>query len=217
MILHGKNLIIKGSGNAPFIAAAKSCTINVDNDMEEVASATQGSWREFMRGRRGWEISLSHLLSRGKWNARLLDSGPFTVYVAVSGGAQQLPFDGFIDGSTITIEQTGSSATPTEILYDTDGDQFLSKVVSGFPTATTKYYNSWASGAGSYEPPREDVEYVYNSKGYYWDGSILTRIPMITGSALIRKANIAATVGNLAQGSIVLQGTGPLSEYTPSS
>ena len=216
MILHGRNLIIKGSGNEPFIAAAKSCTINVDNDMEEVASATQGRWREFVRGRRGWEISLSHLLSRGKWNARLLDSGPFTVYVAVSGGAQQLPFDGFIDGSTITIEQSSSSATPTEILYDTDGDQFLSKVETIFPTATTKYYLNWLNGY-DYVPPREDVEYVCNGESYYWDGFMLTRIPVLTGSALIRKANIAATVGNLAQGSIVLQGTGPLSEYTPSS
>lgn len=215
MILHGRNLIIKGNGNAPFIAAAKSCTISVDNDMEEVASATQGSWREFMRGRRGWEISLSHLLSRGKWNARLLDSGPFTVYVAVSGGAQQLPFDGFIDGSTITIEQTSLMSTPTAILYDTDGDQFLGKVIQP-ATTSSKYYMNWLN-SGDYVPPRTDVEYVCNGESYYWDVVVLTRIPMLTGSALIRKANIAATIGNLAQGSIVLQGTGPLSEYTPSS
>lgn len=215
MILHGKNLIIKGNGNAPFIAASKSCTISVDNDMEEVASATQGSWREFVRGRRGWEISLSHLLSRGKWNARLLDSGPFTVYVAVSGGAQQLPFDGFIDGSTITIEQTSLMSTPTAILYDTDGDQFLGKVIQP-ATTSAKYYMNWLN-SGDYFPPREDVEYVCNGKSYYWDVVVLTRIPMLTGSALIRKANIAATIGNLAQGNIVLQGTGPLSEYTPSS
>lgn len=215
MILHGKNLIIKGSGNAPFIAAAKSCTISVDNDMEEVASATQGSWREFVRGRRRWEISLSHLLSRGRWNARLLDSGPFTVYVAVSGGAQQLPFDGFIDGSTITIEQTSLMSTPTAILYDTDGDQFLGKVIQP-ATTSTKYYVNWLN-SGDYVPPREDVEYVCNGESYYWDVVVLTRIPMLTGSALIRKTNIAATIGNLAQGNIVLQGTGPLSEYTPSS
>lgn len=215
MILHGRNLIIKGNGNAPFIAAAKSCTISVDNDMEEVASFTQGAWREFMRGRRGWEISLSHLLSRGKWNARLLDSGPFTVYVAVSGGAHQLPFDGFIDGSTITIEQTSLMSTPTAILYDTDGDQFLGKVMQP-ATTSAKYYMNWLNG-GDYVPPRTDVEYVCNGESYYWDVVVLTRIPMLTGSALIRKANIAATIGNLAQGNIVLQGTGPLSEYTPSS
>lgn len=216
MILHGRNLIIKGNGNAPFIAAAKSCTISVDNDMEEVASFTQGAWREFVRGRRGWEISLSHLLSRGKWNARLLDSGPFTVYVAVSGGAQQLPFDGFIDGSTITIEQTSLMSTPTAILYDTDGDQFLGKVMQP-ATTSAKYYMNWLT-SGGYVPPRTGVDYVCDGTAYYWSSeNVLAKIPILTGSVLIRKANIAATVGNLAQGNIVLQGTGPLSEYTPSS
>ena len=60
MAIHGRNLIIKVNGTA--IAGAKSCEINIDGEEIETASPTQGTWREFIAGRKGWSVSCGHLL-----------------------------------------------------------------------------------------------------------------------------------------------------------
>ena len=60
MVVHGKKLIITVGGSA--IAGAKSCEINIQCDDIEVASATQGKWREFLAGRKDWSVTCGHLL-----------------------------------------------------------------------------------------------------------------------------------------------------------
>lgn len=60
MVVHGKKLIITVGGSA--IAGAKSCEINIQCDDFEVASATQGKWREFLSGRKDWSVTCGHLL-----------------------------------------------------------------------------------------------------------------------------------------------------------
>jgi predicted secreted protein len=60
MVIHGKKLIITVGGSA--IAGAKSCEINIQCDDLEVASATQGKWREFLSGRKDWSVTCGHLL-----------------------------------------------------------------------------------------------------------------------------------------------------------
>jgi predicted secreted protein len=60
MVVHGKKLIITVGGSA--IAGAKSCEINIQCDDLEVASATQGKWREFLAGRKDWSVTCGHLL-----------------------------------------------------------------------------------------------------------------------------------------------------------
>lgn len=60
MVVHGKKLIITVGGSA--IAGAKSCEINIQCDDIEVASATQGKWREFLSGRKDWSVTCGHLL-----------------------------------------------------------------------------------------------------------------------------------------------------------
>lgn len=59
-ILHGRNLIIRISGTA--IAGAKSCTIHIQCDNIETASATSGSWKTFLAGRKGAMITVSCLV-----------------------------------------------------------------------------------------------------------------------------------------------------------
>ena len=59
-VVHGRNLIIKVNGTA--IAGAKSCEITVDGEQVEIASPTQGSWREFLTGRNEWSVSCGHLV-----------------------------------------------------------------------------------------------------------------------------------------------------------
>lgn len=60
MILQGNNLIVKLNGTA--IAAAKTCTINVDVDTINVSSPTDGQWHHGVPGRKSWTVSTGNLL-----------------------------------------------------------------------------------------------------------------------------------------------------------
>jgi hypothetical protein len=60
MILQGKNLIISANGSV--IAAAKSCTLNIDCEKIKVSSPTDGQWEHVIAGMKSWSLSTSHLL-----------------------------------------------------------------------------------------------------------------------------------------------------------
>lgn len=60
-ILHGSEIKVYMNGSA--VALSKSCDIEVSCDTEEVASPTSSDWREFLAGRKDWNINVSVLLS----------------------------------------------------------------------------------------------------------------------------------------------------------
>lgn len=60
MILQGKNLIVKANGEV--IAAAKSCTLNIDCEIIKVSSQTYGQWEHIIAGMKSWSVSTTHLL-----------------------------------------------------------------------------------------------------------------------------------------------------------
>lgn len=60
MILQGKNLIVKANGDV--IAAAKSCTLNIDCEIIKVSSPTDGQWEHIIAGMKSWSVSTTHLL-----------------------------------------------------------------------------------------------------------------------------------------------------------
>ena len=60
MILQGKNLIISANGSV--IAAAKSCTLNVDCEKIKASSPTDGQWEYNLAGMKSWSLSTSHLV-----------------------------------------------------------------------------------------------------------------------------------------------------------
>lgn len=62
-IIHGRNVNIYNSSGTVLLAAAKSCTINVTGDTEEIASPNSGTAREYLPGRTTWTVSLSHLVT----------------------------------------------------------------------------------------------------------------------------------------------------------
>ena len=66
-VIIGKNVVIyKGSSNGTVaIAAAKSCTVSRSVDMIEKASSTQGTDKEYTTGRKGWDVSIDHLVTTG--------------------------------------------------------------------------------------------------------------------------------------------------------
>ena len=60
-IIHGRNLIVKWDGTA--IAGARSCELNVQSDTIEVSSPTQGLWRDYIAGRKGWTVTCGQLVT----------------------------------------------------------------------------------------------------------------------------------------------------------
>ena len=72
MILHGKNLqILKltGSTYAAVVAMAKSCDVSVEGDMIETSSPSDGQWRHYIAGRKGWSINVGYLVTAGGFSA----------------------------------------------------------------------------------------------------------------------------------------------------
>lgn len=63
MMLHGKNLIISVNGSV--LAASRSCSIEVEAEYVEVASATDGQWKHVISGKKTWKITTNHLVPFG--------------------------------------------------------------------------------------------------------------------------------------------------------
>lgn len=122
--MKGNDLLVT-SGN--LIYAAKSCDVSVEGEVIETASPDSATWRTYIAGRKGWNVTCSYLVSASKFDADML---------AV--------------GSVVTVS--------------------------------------------------------FRARGIDDD-------PRLRGSAIVSKCNITGTRGNLAQGSIVLIGTGALSRY----
>ena len=59
-MLQGRNLIIAVDGST--IAAAKSCSVDVQSDTIKVSSPTDGEWEHIIAGRKSWQVQTSHLM-----------------------------------------------------------------------------------------------------------------------------------------------------------
>ena len=59
-MLQGRNLIIAINGST--IAAAKSCSVDVQSDTIKVSSPTDGEWEHIIAGRKSWQVQTSHLM-----------------------------------------------------------------------------------------------------------------------------------------------------------
>lgn len=63
------------SSASTIVAATKSHDITVTCDTIETASPTQGQWREYLAGRKEWELSTSWLLVSQGFNTQMLKPG----------------------------------------------------------------------------------------------------------------------------------------------
>ena len=131
--MNGKDIIIILSQNSTALAstAVKSHDISTVVDTIEKASSTQQDWREYVKGRKGWSVNMSYLVTTASKILWELEVGK--------------TFD-------ITIRDAGNSPTYS-----------------------------------------------------------------LVGKAILETAKQTYTVGNLANGSFVLKGTGPLSEPQPTT
>jgi hypothetical protein len=83
MVIHGKKIIIKYNGTA--IAAAKSCSVNIGTDMQEVSSASDGQWEHYIAGRKSWSFSTDHLVVPSQKTYHMIEA------VSVSNGSTDHP------------------------------------------------------------------------------------------------------------------------------
>jgi predicted secreted protein len=73
MAMNGDILILKMNGEP--VAAVKGNDIETASGLMEVASATQGQWREFINGRKTWAMSATWLLLSSATMASTLQVG----------------------------------------------------------------------------------------------------------------------------------------------
>ena len=60
MALNGNIIIVQLNGNT--IAGTKTTEIQVDSELIEIASATQGAYREYLTGRKQWQVTVNYLV-----------------------------------------------------------------------------------------------------------------------------------------------------------
>ena len=60
MALNGNIIIVQLNGKT--IAGTKTTEIQVDSELIEIASATQGTYREYLTGRKQWQVTVNYLL-----------------------------------------------------------------------------------------------------------------------------------------------------------
>lgn len=75
MAINGNNIFISVGTSTTPIAGTKSNEIQVDGEMIEIASPTQGSWRQFIAGRREWSVTVGWLVLTNQDVQKLLDVG----------------------------------------------------------------------------------------------------------------------------------------------
>ena len=84
-IIHGKDIKILNSVGTALIASAKSCTIRRHADVIETASATDGTSKHYIAGRKEWSIDLSHFVSTD--GVTLEEGQTYSIQVAVGAAA----------------------------------------------------------------------------------------------------------------------------------
>ena len=118
MILQGKNLIVKA--NDEVIAAAKSCTLNIDCEIIKVSSPTDGQWEHIIAGMKSWSVSTTHLLKM----ERMIDR-PLHGYLDPIGQSFTLQLelnDITIEGFHVTETLTGSAICKSSQITATKGN-----------------------------------------------------------------------------------------------
>lgn len=212
MILHGRNLVVRAGGVA--VAAAKSCTIEVQADEIETSSPLTGQWKTYKAGRKSWKVDVSglvmvdtdvlpaHLQTIAGWVGQTMALSANIVPTELMYPGL-LPFDGLVTG--ITVEQVGLVRQPQAIYWDDDNWQFVALY-------QFKYYNTWAGGE-AYMSPAGGAYFATADDVYQIQGDWLQFVSVtsaFSGTALCTNARVGGAVGNLVTYTAKFQGSGEL-------
>ena len=67
MALNGNIILVQLDGHT--IAGTKTTEIQVESELIEIASATQGTYREYLTGRKQWQVTVNYLLKYATYQA----------------------------------------------------------------------------------------------------------------------------------------------------
>ena len=106
MILKGQNVILKMGGVA--IAAAKSCSVDVDVDIIKVSSPTDGAWEHSIAGRKSWKASCSHLVTQISDSAAMVGQTVTLLFQPVDDSGTALSNVSALQGTAIVKSWKGT-------------------------------------------------------------------------------------------------------------
>ena len=69
MALNGNIILVQLDGHT--IAGTKTTEIQVDSELIEIASATQGAYREYLTGRKQWQVTVNYLLMTANYSSSI--------------------------------------------------------------------------------------------------------------------------------------------------
>ena len=203
MIL-GKDIVILNSSGTAVVAAAKSCEIDVQADMIEVASPTTGVWKQHIAGHKSWSLTINHLvLSMARTIPNVGTSLNVKLAIDASNG---LKFSGFVDNPNTATQY--SSERIRRYWWDITRKQFLAEGM-GSTVLNPRYFTTWTPTDDGYQSPADYAAFTYNHNTYTWLNNDLVK-ESLSGSVIVQTAKVTATVGNLAQGSFVFIGNSAL-------
>ena len=125
MIYKGNDLIISIDGSA--LAAAKSCSVEVNAETIKVASPTDGAWEKSIVGRKSWSVSTSHLLMTAQPIESIVEGVAVANPGTYSGYNYGNSYVKVANSRTVDISQRGLTIvypfiTRTPDNFDTYGD-----------------------------------------------------------------------------------------------
>ena len=211
-MVHGRNLIVQ-TASGGLLAAAKSCEIETEADVNEVSSTSSSNFKKFMAGRKEWSISTNHLLSNGYSIRDVLSVGStVTLRFMAIDPDKVIYFKNVVSGVPVE-NQTTIAKTPEDIYFHLTNKYFVA-----YESATEKFYRYWPNMTDYSTPPTGAIyKALQDGQVYSWAGSgnsLSTAVPRLQGSAIVKRCRISGQVGSLAKGAFTFQGTGDLSWIT---
>ena len=201
-MIKGKDIVILDSTGSAVIAAARSCEINVTADTLEVASPNSGAYKAYIAGRKGWTVSINHLVvSMARFAPMVGTSLTIKLDIKASNG---LPFNGFVNN--VSVESGSYTGTPSIIYWDKTRNIFVGYVTP--QSGMQLYFSSW-TGSEAYSSPSAFSVFNYNNNSYTWLSNTLTK-ERLSGNVIVTNWKPVATVGNLANGVFTFLGNGAL-------
>ena len=104
MALNGNILIVLVDGHA--IAGTKTNEIQVESELIEIASATQGSFREYLTGRKQWQVTVNYLLMYASYQVIRTYPDAHLTDVFLVGNSYTLKFTNRVGTLPVTLKGT---------------------------------------------------------------------------------------------------------------
>jgi hypothetical protein len=138
-VYHGEDLFVMADGIV--LAGSKSCELDISADVLEKAPQTNGQWREFLPGRKSWQLVTNHLLLNE-------NAGMPVVVECKPDGSSVMTLDGVTYTSSADLTMYRFHGAPTKTTYTNNasgqsdfGDDFTNPGRTSFVVLVGKNFD----------------------------------------------------------------------------